>query len=343
VARLEPVFVGGVTVTNATLHNEDEVHRKDVRVGDTVIVRRAGDVIPEVVSVVKNKRPKRTRIFRLPKSCPVCGSAVVRVEDEAVARCTGGLYCSAQRKEAIRHFASRGAMDIEGLGDKIVAGMVEAGLIENVADLYALDYERLNGFEYGAPDPKTGTRQALREKSAQKLVDALEKSKDTTLPRFLFALGIREVGEATSQALAGAYGGLDGLMEADAESLQAVEDVGPIVAGHVEGFFREPHNRKIIKQLLKAGIRWPKPAATMARTSGALVGKTFVLTGTMESHSRAEAKQKLQALGAKVAGSVSAKTDYVVAGEAAGSKLTKAQDLGVEILDEKAFLKLINS
>ncbi len=339
VARLEPVFVGGVTVTNATLHNEDEVHRKDVRVGDTVIVRRAGDVIPEVVSVIKNKRPKRTRIFHLPKSCPVCGSAVVRVEGEAVARCTGGLYCSAQRKEAIRHFASRGAMDIEGLGDKIVAGMVAAGLIENVADLYALNYERLNGFEYGAPDPKTGTRQALREKSARKLIQALEKSKDTTLPRFLFALGIREVGEATSHALAGAYGGLDTLMEADAESLQEVEDVGPIVAGHVEGFFREPRNRNIIKQLLNAGFRWPRPAAPKRSP---LAGKTFVLTGTMERHTRSEAKQKLQALGAKVAGSVSAKTDYVVAGEAAGSKLTKAQDLGLEILDEEAFLKLLN-
>jgi DNA ligase (NAD+) len=327
VARLEPVFVGGVTVSNATLHNEDEVHRKDVRVGDSVIIRRAGDVIPEVVSVVIERRPSGTRIFHLPKRCPVCGSEVVRVEGEAAARCSGGLYCPAQRREAIRHFASRRAMDIEGLGDKLVEQLVEQGLVRDVADLYELGVEQVAGLE------------RMGVKSAENLLNALNKSKTTTLARFLYALGIREVGEATAQALAHYFGELDAIAQADVEALQAVPDIGPVVAQQIAAFFHERHNREVIKKLQAAGVHWPKVERSAA--SSPLAGKTFVLTGTLAAMTRDEAKQRLQSLGAKVTGSVSAKTDYVVAGEEPGSKLEKARALDVAVVDERQFLQLL--
>lgn len=330
VARLEPVRVAGVTVTNATLHNQDEIDRKDVRVGDTVIIRRAGDVIPEVVGVVLSKRPTGTKKFKLPTKCPVCGSAAVRVEGEAVSRCSGGLFCEAQRKEAIKHFASRKAMDIDGLGDKLVEQFVDQGLIEDVADLYALKAETLAGLE------------RLGAKSAKNLIDALEKSKDTTLARFLYALGIREVGEATALTLARHYGNLDALIEADEEALQQIPDVGPVVASHIVQFFKQKHNRDVIKKLVKAGISWPTEEKPQAGEQP-LEGKTFVLTGTLTAMKRSDAKQALQALGAKVAGSVSKKTDYVVAGAEAGSKLTKAQELGVPVLDEDQLQNLLNN
>lgn len=329
VARLDPVAVAGVTVSNATLHNEDEVHRKDVRVGDTVIIRRAGDVIPEVVSVVKERRPNNTRIFHLPKQCPICGSEVVRVEGEAVARCSGGLYCGAQRKEAIRHFASRRAMDIEGLGEKLVDQLVEQGLVNDVADLYKLSEEQVAGLE------------RMGEKSAQNLLDALKKSKSTTLPHFLYALGIREVGEATALALANHFGDLGTIEKADVETLQAVPDIGPVVARQIVAFFHEPHNREVIARLVdkKDGVHWPK--VERRAVSSALAGKSFVLTGTLAAMTRDEAKRRLQALGAKVAGSVSAKTDYVVAGDEPGTKLDKARALQVTVLDESQFLDLL--
>ena len=326
VARLDPVFVGGVTVTNATLHNEDEVHRKDVRVGDTVIVRRAGDVIPEVVSVIREKRPRGARRFVMPVRCPVCGSDIERVDDEAVARCTGGLYCEAQRKEAIKHFASRRAMDIEGLGDKLVEQLVDQKLIDDVAGLYSLDAEVVAGLE------------RMGEKSANKLIAALEKSKKTTFDRFLYALGIREVGDTTARALAQAFGDLDALMQADAEKLEAVRDIGPVVANHIVHFFQQPHNRKVIEKLLAAGIRWP---AVKAGRHHPLAGRSYVLTGTLSGMTRDEARQRLQALGATVAGSVSKKTTAVVAGEKPGSKLAKAQTLGVPVLSEAEFMKLL--
>jgi DNA ligase (NAD+) len=326
VARLEPVTVGGVTVTNATLHNEDEIRRKDIRAGDTVIIRRAGDVIPEVVSVIKDKRPRNSHVFHMPRKCPVCGSAVERVEGEAVARCTAGLFCPAQQIQSIIHFASRRAMDIEGLGDKLVEQLVATGLVNTVADLYKLTQEQLAGLE------------RMGDKSAANIMEALEKSKATTLNRFLYALGIREVGEATARNLANYFGELDALMIAPAEELENVPDVGPVVAQHIAGFFSEAHNRNVIKQLLKAGIRWPSVEKPEQQP---LAGKTFVITGTLDSMTRDEAKEKLQLLGAKVSGSVSGKTDYVVAGSDPGSKLDKATQLGVEILDEKAFLDLI--
>ena len=327
VARLEPVSVAGVTVSNATLHNEDEVHRKDVRVGDTVIIRRAGDVIPEVVSVVKERRSGKTKIFHLPKLCPICGSEVVRVEGEAAARCSGGLYCAAQRKEAIRHFASRRAMDIEGLGDKLVDQLVEQGLVKDVSDLYSLTQQQVAGLE------------RMGEKSAENFINARNKSKTTTLPRFLYALGIREVGEATALALANHFGALEEIAEADVETLQEVPDVGPVVAQQIAAFFHEHHNSEVIKKLQAAGVHWPqmeRRAATLP-----LAGKTFVLTGTLAAMTRDEAKQRLQALGAKVAGSVSARTDYVVAGVEPGSKLDRARELNVEVMNERQFLKLI--
>jgi DNA ligase (NAD+) len=327
VARLEPVHVAGVVVSNATLHNLDEIERKDVRVGDTVIVRRAGDVIPEVVSVVSARRPRHSKKIHLPKHCPVCGAEVERPEGEAVARCTGGLFCPAQRKNAIKHFASRRAMDIEGLGDKLVEQLVDSGLVESVADLYDLTVDQLAGLE------------RMAEKSAHNLVAALDKSKDTSLARFLFALGIREVGEATAQNLAQHYGDLKKLMSADEEHLQTVPDVGPIVAQHIEHFFRQAHNREVIHKLLDAGIQWPKVKVRDVAELP-LAGKTVVLTGTL-SLPRDEVKAELQALGAKVTGSVSKKTDMVIAGEAAGSKLEKAQALGIEILDEAALRKLL--
>jgi len=328
VARLEPVFVGGVTVSNATLHNIDELHRKDVRVGDTVIIRRAGDVIPEVVQVVAERRPPHTRIVRLPSRCPVCDSAVVKPEGEAVARCTGGLYCAAQRKESLKHFASRRAMDIEGLGSKLIEQLVDGGLVKNAADLYRLTAEDLAGLE------------RMAEKSASNLVEALEKSKKTTLARFLFALGIRDVGEATANALASHFGSLEEIAGADTEVLEEVTDIGPVVAEHVRGFFQETHNREVIEALRRSGVEWPAPTKAPA-SKQKLAGKTFVLTGTLSTLSRDEAQERIRALGGKAAGSVSGKTDYVVAGADPGSKLQKAEKLGVRILDEDAFLAIL--
>jgi DNA ligase (NAD+) len=328
VARLEPVHVGGVTVTNATLHNQDEIDRKDVRVGDAVIVRRAGDVIPEVVSVVLSRRPAGTRHYSLPDSCPECGSAVERVAGEAVARCSGGLYCPAQRKEAIRHFASRRAMDIDGLGEKLVELLVDHGLIHDVADLFSLKASQL------------ATLERMGDKSAANLVSALEKSRETTLARFLYALGIREVGEATAHTLAGHFGSLAALAQADTEALIEVQDVGPIVADHIHTFFAQPHNLEVIEKLIRAGVHWPEGKG-VEEGELRLQGKTFVLTGTLSTLSRDEAKQQLQALGAKVTGSVSKKTDYVVVGESPGSKLAKAEQLGVTILDEDEFIRLL--
>ena len=328
VARLEPVFVGGVTVTNATLHNEDEIRRKDVRTGDRVIVRRAGDVIPEVVRVLREQRHKDARKFNMPSACPVCGSLVTRAEGETIARCSGGLFCPAQRKQAIKHFASRRAMDVEGLGDKLVDQLVEKGLVTTVSDLYQLPLDTLAGLE------------RMAEKSAINVVAALEKSKATTLERFIFALGIREVGETTAQTLAREFGELEPLMAADIEALEAVRDIGPVVARHIVDFFAEQHNRDVIEQLLKAGISWP---ATEKPQQQPLAGKTFVLTGTLKLLSRDEAKEKIRSLGGSVSGSVSKKTDYVVVGENPGSKFEKAKKLGVEILDEKKLSYLLKS
>ncbi|MBL1261572.1 MAG: NAD-dependent DNA ligase LigA [Thiotrichaceae bacterium] len=331
VARLEPVFVGGVTVTNATLHNEDEVRRKDVRAGDTVVVRRAGDVIPEVVSVVLAQRPNDARAFVMPTDCPVCGSEVRRAEGEAVSRCSGGLYCSAQRKEAIKHFASRRAMDIEGLGDKLVEQLVEVGWLNSVADLYdrsALPHEKLAGMD------------RMGDKSADNLIAAIDKSKQTTLAHFLFSLGIREVGEATARALANHFGNLPTIMEADEEALLQVADVGPVVVANLRAFFHEPHNREVIESLQRLGVQWPDVVAQKDLPQP-LAGQTFVLTGSMETMTRDEAKGKLQALGAKVTGSVSKKTSYVVVGDDPGSKRDKADKLGVTLLDEAALRKLL--
>ncbi|UCC56451.1 MAG: NAD-dependent DNA ligase LigA [Gammaproteobacteria bacterium] len=327
VARLEPVFVGGVTVTNATLHNVDEVHRKDVRKGDMVIIRRAGDVIPEVVRALKEQRRKGARRFRLPTVCPECRSTVERVEGEAVARCTGGLYCPAQRREAIKHFASRRAMDIDGLGDRLVDQLVETGLIRDVSDLFQLTVEQLAGLE------------RMAEKSATNLVNALEHSKHTTLERFVYALGIREVGEATARILAQEFGDLEPLMQANLDTLQEIHDIGPVVAQHITGFFAEPHNREVIQKLCQAGVRW-EPVATVSHTP--LKDKTFVLTGTL-TMPRNVLKDKLQAAGAKVTGSVSRKTDYVVVGENPGSKADKAKELGIELLDEAGCMRLLES
>lgn len=329
VARLEPVFVGGVTVSNATLHNMDEVRRKDVRIGDTVVIRRAGDVIPEVVKVVVDRRPRSARIVELPAKCPVCGSDVEREEGEAVARCTGGLFCAAQRKESLRHFAGRRAMDIDGLGAKIIDQLVESELVHTPADLYALSVEQLTELE------------RMGEKSAAKLIDALTHSKQTTLPRFLYALGIRDVGEATATVLAEHFCTLEALQSATAEQIQEVPDVGPVVAGHVYHFFQQPQNRKVIAELRARGVQWPAIKPRQAKAEGMLSGKTFVLTGTLSTMSRDEASDRIAALGGKVSGSVSKKTSYVVAGADPGSKLKKAQELGVEVLDEEALMALL--
>ncbi len=329
VARLRPVFVGGVTVSNATLHNQDEIDRLDVRVGDTVIVRRAGDVIPEVVAVVRERRKGRPRRFRMPKHCPVCGSEIVRLEGEAVARCTGGLFCAAQRREAIKHFASRRAMDIEGLGDRIVQQLDEHGLVKTVADLYTLQAEDVAKLE------------RMGEKSAHNLIAAIEKSKATTLPRFLFALGIRLVGEATALTLAQHFDTLEAIEAASMEELEAVPDVGPAVAESVHTFFRQPHNREVIEQLLAAGVHGPAMERPQAGGQP-LAGRTFVLTGSLDSMTRDEAKAALQALGARVSGSVSKKTDYVVAGADPGSKLARAEALGVRILGEEDLLAMLD-
>jgi DNA ligase (NAD+) len=325
VARLQPVFVGGVTVTNATLHNADEIRRKDVRSGDRVIVRRAGDVIPEVVRVLKEKRNKGARKFHMPSACPVCGSLVTRAEGETVARCSGGLFCPAQRKQAIKHFASRRAMDIEGLGNKLVDQLVETGLVATASDLYQLSIEELAGLD------------RMAEKSAVNLVAALDKSKATLLGRFIFSLGIREVGETTAQTLAREFGELEPLMAADIEALEAVHAIGPVVARHIIDFFAERHNRDVIEKLREAGISWP---TTERPQHQPLAGKIFVLTGTL-SMPRSELKEQLQLLGAKVTASVSKKTDYVVVGEDPGSKHDKALQLGVTVLGEAECLQLI--
>ena len=328
VARLEPVLVGGVMVSNATLHNIDEIQRKDVRLGDTVVVRRAGDVIPEVVSSVKSKRKKGAQPLKVPSRCPECGSEVVRVEGEAVARCSGGLFCPAQRKESIKHFASRRAMDIDGLGDKLVEQLVDAGMIHDVADLYHLTAEQLAGME------------RMGAKSADNLIAALEKSKQTTLPRFIFSLGIREVGEATARNLAMHFGNLQDIIEATEEQLEAVPDVGPVVAKNIAAFDHQPHNREVIKKLIEAGVSWE---SIESEPSGEqpLAGKSIVLTGTL-SLPRNEIKDKLQKLGAKVSGSVSKKTACVIAGADAGSKLAKAEALGIPVVDEDALKKLLD-
>lgn len=328
VARLQPVFVGGVTVSNATLHNQDEIDRKDVRVGDTVIVRRAGDVIPEVVQVVLSKRPANTVKFTIPTQCPICQSEVERIEGEAIARCSGGLFCPAQRKEAIKHFASRKAMDIDGLGDKLVEVLVDEGLINDAADLFQLTIEQLSALE------------RMGEKSAANLVESLEKAKQTKFARFLYSLGIREVGEATARSLASHFLTLDALEIADEQALIEIEDVGPIVAHHVVTFFHQAHNREVIDRLFDAGIDWPEEKKQAS--DSVLSGKTIVLTGTLEQLSRSEAKEKLLALGAKVAGSVSKNTDYVVAGRDAGSKLNKAESLGINVVDETTLINWLN-
>ena len=326
VARLKPVFVGGVTVSNATLHNMDEIERKDIRQGDTVYIRRAGDVIPEVVRVLHERRPAASKAVELPKHCPVCSSDIIREEGEAAARCSGGLYCPAQRKEAIKHFASRKAMDIEGLGDKIVEQLVDLGMVENPADLYSLSVAEIAKLE------------RMAEKSAQNLVDALHKSRSTSLNRFIYALGIREVGEATARNLVQSFKTLDAIRNASEEDLQSTPDVGPIVASHIKTFFAQPHNNEVIDRLIEAGIQWPEVDDT-ANNASAVSGKTFVLTGTL-SQPRSYYKEELLSQGAKVAGSVSSKTDYLVAGEKAGSKKDKAIQLGIQILDEEG-LKLM--
>jgi DNA ligase (NAD+) len=328
VARLAPVFVGGVTVTNATLHNEDEARRKDVRVGDTVIVRRAGDVIPEVVAVIPDKRVPGAPQFTMPATCPVCGSAAVREEGEADYRCTGGLFCSAQRKHAILHFAQRRALDIEGLGEKLVDQMVDAGVIRTLPDLYRLGLANLVALE------------RMGDKSAQNVLAALEHSKATTLPRFLYGLGIRHVGESTARDLARHFGQLDPIMDASVEQLLEVPDVGPIVAESIHAFFQQPHNREVIAQLRACGVHWEE-GEPAARAPQPLAGMTVVLTGTLPTLSREQAKEMLEAAGAKVAGSVSKKTNYVVAGAEAGSKLDKARELGVEVLDEDGLRRLL--
>ncbi len=338
VARLKPVFVGGVTVTNATLHNEDEVRRKDVRVGDTVIVRRAGDVIPEVVAIVPEKRPSRDLFggeplhppFAMPTVCPECGSAVEKGDDEAVARCTGGLYCPAQRKQALLHFAARRAMDIEGLGDKLVDQLVDAGLVHSPADLYSLTLETLAGLE------------RMGEKSALNLLAAIDKSRQTTLARFIFALGIRNVGESTARDLARYFGTLDALLAADGEALQRVPDVGPVVAASIAGFMAEAHNRQVVADLREAGVCWPEGEPAVGAPQ-IFAGMTLVLTGTLPTLKRDDAKAMIEAAGGKVAGSVSKKTDFVVAGAEAGSKLEKATELGVPVIDEAALLKMLET
>ncbi|RDH84415.1 MAG: DNA ligase [endosymbiont of Galathealinum brachiosum] len=328
VARLEPVFVGGVTVSNATLHNMDEVNRKDVRVGDQVIIRRAGDVIPEVVRVVPGSRKHGAEKIKLPEKCPVCESEIEQEEGEAIARCSGGLFCGAQRKESIKHFASRKAMDVDGLGDKLVEQLVDEGCIDHMDDLYSLTVEKIIGLE------------RMAEKSATNLIESLGKSKYTSLNRFIYGLGIREVGEATAQTLAQYFTSLDAIKAADEESLQRVEDVGPIVAAHIVRFFKQPHNLEVIEKLLNAGIHWDAIEG-VAVEEQTLEGKTFVLTGTLTEMTRDDAKKALQARGAKVTGSVSKKTSYVVVGDNAGSKATKAEQLGVEMLDEAALVKLL--
>jgi DNA ligase (NAD+) len=327
VARLKPVFVGGATISNATLHNIDEIQRKDIRIGDTVVVRRAGDVIPEVVSVVLDRRPKTSKIIDLPKRCPVCRSDVVKAEGEVVARCSGGLFCSAQCRESIRHFASKAAIDIEGLGTKVVEQLVIKGLVKNVADLYTLTVDQIASLE------------RMAEKSAQNLITAIEKSKETTLTRFLYALGIREVGIATARSLADYFGNLEDLIKADVETLQNIPDIGPIAALHITTFFKQQYNRELINKLRKLGVHWSEGKIKRKQV---LLGKSFVLTGTLETMTREEAREKLQELGAKLSSSISQRTSYVVVGKEPGSKFSKAKKLGIKILTEKEFIELLN-
>ncbi len=329
VARLEPVFVGGVTVGNATLHNADEINRLGVCIGDTVIVRRAGDVIPQIAKVVLEKRPQDAQPIVFPDRCPVCQSSVKRVEGEAVARCTGGLFCGAQTKEAIKHYASRKAMDIDGLGDKLVDALVDHELIYSIADLYELKLEKLINLE------------RMAQKSAENLLNSIEASKQTTLAKFLYALGIREVGEATAQTLANNFGTLDAVIAATVEQLLDVEDVGPVVASHIVDFFRNPDNLSIVEAIRNFGVQWKDIDQTAQALP--LKGQTWVLTGTLETMSRAEAKDRLQQFGAKVAGSVSAKTHAVVAGPGAGSKLNKAQALGIQVLTEESMIEFLDN
>ncbi|MFU8876622.1 MAG: NAD-dependent DNA ligase LigA [Wenzhouxiangellaceae bacterium] len=330
VARLEPVFVGGVTVTNATLHNLDEIRRKDVRPGDWVIVRRAGDVIPEVVRSMPERRDGELAQWQLPEQCPVCGSHIEMVEGQADARCSGGLVCAAQRKRALEHFASRNAMDIEGLGSRVIEQLVDSGLVSDPADLYRLDVETLAGLE------------RMGEKSASNLVEAIERSRRVELGRLLFALGIREVGEVSARALARHFGDLDALMQAEAEELEAVPDIGPVMARHIREFFAEPHNRQVISRLLENGVQWFVEAHA-ERGRQPLQGRVYVLTGTLDTMPRSEARKRLETLGAKVTGSVSKNTTAVIAGSDPGSKLARAQDLGVEILDEAGLARLLES
>jgi len=331
VARLAPVFVGGVTVTNATLHNEDEVRRKDIQIGDTVIVRRAGDVIPEVVAYVPEARPADARPFDMPKTCPVCGSEIIRLEDEAIARCSGGwVKCSAQRKGGLQHFASRRAMDVEGLGDQLIEQLVDKNVITTAADLYKLGLTSLAELD------------RMAEKSAQNVLDALEKSKSTTLARFIYSLGIRHVGEATAKELARHFGNMDAVLAANEEQLLEVADVGPVVARSIVGFFSDGLNVELVNQLRAAGIHWSEGAGIEIQAK-TLAGKTFVLTGTLPTLTRDEAAQMIEAAGGKVSGSVSKKTAYVVAGADAGSKLTKAEELGISILDEDGLQLLIKT
>lgn len=331
VARLKPVHVAGVTVSNATLHNMDEIARLGVKIGDTVIIRRAGDVIPQVVAVVEERRPDDARDIVMPPACPVCESHIERVEGEAVTRCTGGLVCSAQRKEAIKHFASRKALDVEGLGDKLIDQMVAASLIDSLDDVFHLTLDDIAGLE------------RMAEKSAQNVLNALEKSKATTLGRFIYSLGIREVGTVTAQNLANHFGFLERIMNASVDVLLDVPDVGNIVAQHLVNFFAEEHNRTVIEQLQKSGVHWDESEPVNAADDAPLAGKTAVITGTLSDMSRDDAKLALEALGVKVTGSVSAKTDFLVAGDKAGSKLTKAQNLGVRVFDEEAFKALLET
>jgi DNA ligase (NAD+) len=330
VARLEPVFVGGVTVSNATLHNMDEVKRKNVHIGDTVIVRRAGDVIPEVVQVILDRRPSNVRQVELPKQCPVCNSDVEQIEGEAVARCTGGLFCPAQRKEALRHFASRRAMDIEGLGAKLIDQLVDADLVKTPADLYALTLEKLCSLE------------RVGKKSAQNVLDSLQTSKLTTLKRFLFSLGIRDVGETTAGTLASSFGMLQKIVSASETDFLNVPDIGPVIAAHLAHFFAQPHNREVIANLQQVGVHWPEQEVVQPLI-GHLTGKSFVITGTLNSLTRDEARDRIVTLGGKVGDSVSKKTSYVVVGSEPGSKYQKAQQLGVAILDESGLLKLFSA
>ena len=329
VARLEPVSVGGVTVSNATLHNQDEINRLGIKIGDNVIIRRAGDVIPQIVAVVLAERPEDARDIVFPTECPVCGSTTERVEGEAVTRCTGGLFCGAQRKEALKHFVARKAMDIEGLGDKLIEQLVDEQLVQSPVDIYRLDMPALVGLE------------RMGEKSAMKLLAAIEQSKQSSLPRFIYALGIREVGEATALNLAQHFRSLDALRAASLEQLLAVADVGSVVAGHILHFLAEPHNQTVIDGLIAVGVQWPD-IAEKAQTAQPLAGQTLVLTGTLIAMGRDEAKEKLQQLGAKVAGSVSAKTSAVIAGDNAGSKLAKAEELGVAVWTEQQMLDLFS-